>query len=267
MKNWIVVILLILNLLSCEKLRDEGSGNKENQGIPLISEEDYGTAGSWKYSYNQNNLPEVIRRKWSYQVFFYEKDNRLTGYDIYEDPGIYSSDWSKAQAAMNRKEWVSPLNTKKSLQTTFAYEEGKILIAKTTPYQINASHEIYTYIDYDLNDRIIKQTYESGFTTFSYDNAGNLIKREQYYLVNGQYVLIVKHDYEFDDNPNPFIVFNKIPQPGKYSNKNNIIRETVTFYENGIAGDIQVNETSYEYNEKGYPISRDGLVTYRYYPE
>ena len=55
-------------------------------------------------------------------MYNYDANNRLTSMDLYEDPGIYSSNWEIADAAINRTEWVSPENTQKSAITSYNYE-------------------------------------------------------------------------------------------------------------------------------------------------
>ena len=60
--------------------------------------------------------------------------------------------------------------------------------------------------------------------------------------------------YEFDKKNNPFKVFKRLLLPGKYTNENNIIKKTVTLYFDVSGVDkVQVTESTYEYNNEGYP--------------
>jgi len=54
--------------------------------------------------------------------------------------------------------------------------------------------------------------------------------------------------------------------PGKYTNQNNITKETYTihFEVDPWSENIHVAENSYEYNEQGYPVKVNGNVTYVY---
>ena len=56
-------------------------------------------------------------------------------------------------------------------------------------------------------------------------------------------------------------------KPGLYSNTNNIIKETYTLHfevDDDIEA-VQITENSYEYNEEGYPIRKNGNTEYVYY--
>ena len=54
--------------------------------------------------------------------------------------------------------------------------------------------------------------------------------------------------------------------PGIYTNVNNIINETYTINSNTVpaSNKIQVTGNSYAYNTNGYPVSKNGNVSYIY---
>ena len=53
--------------------------------------------------------------------------------------------------------------------------------------------------------------------------------------------------------------------PGIYTNENNIVKETLTLMDNTPGVDsIQVTESTYEYNDQGYPVTKDGFIRYEY---
>jgi hypothetical protein len=54
--------------------------------------------------------------------------------------------------------------------------------------------------------------------------------------------------------------------PGINTNQNNIIKETYTIHLTANEGsdNVKVTENKYEYNKAGYPISKNGNITYIY---
>jgi hypothetical protein len=54
--------------------------------------------------------------------------------------------------------------------------------------------------------------------------------------------------------------------PGLYTNTNNIIKEVYTLYSDvdGSVENVMVWESSYEYNEMGYPVRKNGELEYIY---
>jgi len=72
-------------------------------------------------------------------------------------------------------------------------------------------------------------------------------------------------EFEFDHQKNPFKAFNRILTPGKYTNENNIVKETLTLNVEVPGVDkVQVTNSSYEYNEFGYPVLKDNMIRYEY---
>ena len=64
--------------------------------------------------------------------------------------------------------------------------------------------------------------------------------------------------YEFDNKNNPYQVFACEGNPGIYTNKNNIIKETSVSY-NGTAESSSAELHTYEYNSLDYPVKIDKL--------
>ena len=62
------------------------------------------------------------------------------------------------------------------------------------------------------------------------------------------------YEYEFDTKINPYQFFGNIPDlSGKYTNTNNVLKDTYTL--TGYPTGLSVPENSYEYNDEGYPVS------------
>jgi YD repeat-containing protein len=180
---------------------------------------------------------------------------------MYEDPGIYSSKWETADAAIHRTTWVSPENSLKSLIVKYEYNNDTLSQRVYMPLSKDASHLSYYTYSLDDSGRIIRETGEGGFVENIYDEAGNLKERRQYR--DGK--LVALKTFTFDDHPNPFIVFKCTAIPGRYTNANNILSETQITYDNEGAVETDLTESySYDYNLTGYPVKRNDKVTYEY---
>jgi hypothetical protein len=264
MKNgWIVLLLTIFFIgISCEK---EITPAIENQGMPLITREIYSDDTYNVFTYNEQNLLKEKKSKWSYNIYKYDANNRLISMDLYEDPGIYSSIWEIADAAIHRTEWVSPENTQKSAISSYNYQ-NQIPESISVLRIPSGTHDMSAF-QCDDKGRIVNQVFYSedtpiGRIAYSYDVWGNVSREEQY--ANGK--LVSTHLYEYDKKHNPFKVFRHLLTPGINTNENNIIKETQK-----LAGSddpnyitVQVIESAYEYNSLDYPVLKDGYIRYEY---
>jgi len=263
----VMPVVFITAFVCCEK---EKPLLLENQESLLLTREIYSDQLTYEYTYNNQNLLKERKSKYFYASYSYDSDNQLTSYDMYEDSRIYSSDWTTAQEAMKRDEWVNPENTEISGRGFYIYSHGKL--AKIEVQRFPNDYKNTSEFELDENGRISKQTFyskdnPSGTIEFTYDDSGNLILKQQFDLVDGTAVLSTSTAYEFDNKKNPFRAFKRLLLPGNYTNQNNIIKETLTlffevpgFENNGI----QVQESVYEYNEQGYPVLKDNLIRYEY---
>jgi hypothetical protein len=264
MKNELFVFLLfaLFTTVSCEK---EISPTVENIGVPLIVKEIYSDDLYNEFTYNEQNLLKERKSKWIYTLYHYDVNNRLTSVDMYEDQRIYSSNWVTSQSAMNRTDWVTPENTEKSARTTYTYR--KQFLESITVLRIPGGAQNKSTFEYDDNGRIISEVIYSvgevaGRIVYSYDESGNVSKEEQYY---GE-ALSSTRLYEYDNKHNPFAVFGHLLTPGIYTNANNIIKETQILANNTDPNieTVHVTESVYEYNDQGYPVTKNGFIRYEY---
>jgi hypothetical protein len=264
----ILFIILISSLIvSCEK---DKQPLVENEDMELISKILLNGELHQEYIYNNQNLITEEKSKFFYTGHSYNDDNQLVRSEFYLDPGMFSSYWEIAQAAMNRTEWVNPSNSTKSLTQEFEYDKKNLLIKKTY-VRPSSSYSEYMTFTYD-NDRISRQTMYwqnniSGYIDFFYDSSGNLTKEEKYGIVEGGAPeLWTTHEYEFDNMKNPYYAFRHLRTPGKYTNPNNIVKETYTihFEVDAFIEKVQIIENSYEYNDKGYPVKVNKETEYVY---
>jgi hypothetical protein len=254
-------------LSSCEK---EKQLIVENTGIPLISKVLIDGVSYYEYTYNNANLLNEEKSKFHYTRHNYNDNNLLTTSEFYIDPATFSSDLHVIEASMNRKEWVNPDNTAKSLTQTFDYcRDGKS--ARITYIRPSVSDSEYSEFTFE-NERISRQTMYwqnviSFYIDYIYDGKGNLIKESKYHVSStGITELWTTTEYEYDNMHNPFLAFKRLLTPGKYTNPDNITKETYTlnFDVDPSVEKVHITENSYEYNDKGYPVKVNGVTEYVY---
>ena len=267
MKRIVLLLFFALMLFSCEK---ETYLSVENSDIPLLSKIKVDGKLFLEYGYNYANLVTEEKTKFHYTRHFYNDDNQLKTSEFYMDPAMFSSLWSVVEAAMNRKEWINPDNTEKSLTQTFDYNDNGQLARKTytRPSVTNSEYSEFTFD----NDRISRQTMYwqnemSFYIDYIYDEKGNLIKESKYRVpLTGIAELWTTKEYEYDNMHNPFLAFKRLMSPGKFTNPNNITKETYTLYfeVDQWTQKVSVISNSYEYNDKDYPIKVNGEAEYVY---
>jgi hypothetical protein len=261
------IIFFITTLYSCEKYSQSSIENGDSDLIykVIIDGEIYKV-----YSYNKSNLLTEEKTKFHYTRHTFNRSNQIIKSDFYMDNAMFSSNSTVFQGAMNRKEWVDPGNTDKSLTQIFEYDDETHLTKKIfiRPVLTNTEYSVFTY----ENDRISKQTMYwnnviSGYINFLYDENGNLSRQEKYLIPpDGSTELSTTTEYEYDNMKNPFQVFKQLLTPGIYTNQNNILKEiyTINFEVDSFVEKVQITENTYEYNNKGYPVRVNGITEYIY---
>jgi hypothetical protein len=217
----------------------------------------------------RNNQIEE-KNKFHYAKHTYNDMNQLITSDFYWDISMASSDSRVIEAAMNRKEWVSPENTPKSISHKLEYNSEEQLIRKS---YIRPSSNIPDFMEFLYeNDRIVRATgyYNnsiSGYTDYLYDKDGNIIKQTKYLISSaGIAELSTTTEYEYDNMHNPYLSFKRLITPCIYTNPNNITKEicTLNFDVDPSIEKVQIIEFTYEYNPNGYPIKVNGETEYVY---
>ena len=262
---WIFIMLLILP--SCEK---DKQSITENTDTPLIGQILADGELFKVFEYNEANLVTEEKTKFTYTRHHYNDNNQLTKSEFYMDPAMWSSLGTVVEAAMKRKEWISPDNTEKSLTQSFDYNDEGQLVRKTyiRPSVNNSEYSEFTW----ENDRITRQTMYwkdtlSGYIDYFYDEDGNLIKEVKYRVPDsGIAELSTTKEYLFDNMRNPFRAFKRLMTPGIYTNLNNILKETYTihFEVDRWTEKVSTIENSYEYNHIGYPVMVNREAEYIY---
>jgi len=257
-----LLFFALLFNISCEK---DIAPVVENTGVPLITKELFSDDLYTEFTYNEQNLLKERKSKWFYTLYHYDANNRVTSYDLYEDPGIFSSNWATSQAAWNRTDRVNPENTGKSAVASYTYKN--LMLESVIILRIPGGAQNKSTYEYGEKGRIVTEVFYSegeamGRIEYTYDESGNVSREEQYY---GE-ALSSTRLYEYDNKHNPFMVFSHLLSPGVYTNANNIIKETQILANNTDPGiqTIQVTESTYEYNGQGYPVTKNGNIRYEY---
>jgi hypothetical protein len=267
MKKIALICVFSLIFFSCEK---DKQLIVENTDIPLLSKVLVAGVPYYEYVYNATNLLSEEKSKFHYTKHNYNDKNLLTTSDFYVDPAMFSSDSRIVEESMTRKEWVNSDNTAKSLTKSFDYNDKDQLIRVTynRPSVSNSEYSEFTF----ENDRISRQTMYwqnelSYYTDYLYDERGNLIKETKYRVPStGIAELWTTTEYEYDNMRNPFQSFKRLMTPGKFTNQNNITKETYTihFEVDQWTQKVSIINNLYEYNDKGYPIKVNGEAEYAY---
>lgn len=118
MKKNLLIFIILVFFIACET---DKQFIIKNTDIPLISRVLIGDEIYMEYSYNDANLLIEEKSKFHYSKHFYNNNNQLVASDIYWDMRIASSNSRVLEEAMNRKEWVNPDNTPKSISHVLEY--------------------------------------------------------------------------------------------------------------------------------------------------
>ena len=267
-------LLFVAIFLSCKKedlSNGLGSGNSGNTATLIISKVLIDNQCANEYVYNDSNLVTTEKSKFDFTINHYNALGQLASTDFYGNDDILSSDAQVVQAAMNSSDWVTSANGVKGGSLTYYYNDNGQLIktAYTRPLLTGSENSEFIY---DASNRISRQTMywenaATGYIDYSYDGKGNLIKEMLYNLSSGGTAeLITTTQYEFDSKQNPFKSTSRFLVPGIDTNPNNVIKETYTIHLSQDQGSdkIQTTQTTYVYNTKGYPITKNGNISYIY---
>jgi hypothetical protein len=267
MKKILVLIIISMAFFSCEKEQYLYSWNKD---VPLLSEVMIEGETYLEYSYTAANLISEEKSRFFYTKHTYDDNNLLVKSEFYLDPGIFSSSSFDLEATMNRKEWVNAENSTKNLTKTYEYNDNgqlyRMNFIRSSGY--GSEYSEYTW----TNDRISRQSMYrlkalTGYIDFQYDDRGNLIKQTQYYVPDsGIPELTTTTQYEYDYMGNPYRAFSTLMLPGRYTNPNNIVKETYTihFEVDQSIQKVQITSNTYKYSKEGYPVKVNGEAEYVY---
>jgi hypothetical protein len=267
-------LLFVAIFFSCKKedlSTGLSSGNSGNTAALIISKVLIDNQCANEYMYNDSNLVTTVKSKFDFTIHHYNALGQLSSTDYYGNDDILSSDAQVVQAAMNSSVWVTPANGVNGGSLTYIYNNTGQLIKTTYSRPLLTNFE-YSEFTYDAKNKISRQTMywdnsATGYIDYSYDSKGNMIKEMLYNLPSsGTAELITTTQYEFDSKLNPYKSFSKTLSPGIDTNPNNILKETYTIHlsQNQGTDKAQITQTTYTYNTMGYPITKNGNISYIY---
>lgn len=270
-KLFTFLLIFVVALLSCKKEYIADPAAPGNVYVPKLAKILVDNAASYEYVYNDSNLIRQEKSKFDFTLHHYNAKGQLSYTEYYDNDAILSNDQSVSETAINNVAWVTMESGKKSSVISYLYNDNGQLI-KTNTVRPGSECSEYSNFTYDANNRITRQTmyFENivtGYIDYEYDAKGNMTSEKLYNTpADADPELITSTAYSFDSEPNPMRANSKLLIPGMNSNPNNITKETYTIYFTAEQGtnDVQITENAYKYNGLGYPVSRNGDVTYVY---
>ena len=275
MKFKIITFCLLFTgiFFSCKKeelSNVRNSGTSGNSYVALLSKVIIDNQSVYEYIYNDSSRITQEKSKFHFIAHHYNSKGQLATTLFYGNDDILSSDLLVSQTAINSNVLVTLESGKKGGLITYEYDGNSKLTKTTYSRPLSASSE-YSEFSYN-NNRISRQTMywnktASGYIDYSYDARGNLIKEMLYNLpISGVAELITSTQYTFDNESNPYKSTSRLLIPGINTNQNNIIKEAYTIHLSAGQGadKVQITETLYEYNAMGYPVKKNGNVSYLY---
>jgi YD repeat-containing protein len=267
-------LLFITLFFSCKKedlSNGLETGNKPDYSVPLLSKVLIDNQAAYEYVYNDSSQLVAENSKFNFNINQYNALGQLASTDYYGNDAILSSDAQVVQAALSSTIWVCSTTGVKGGTLSYNYNDKGQLIKTSYSRPVTTSSE-YSEFTYNANGKISRQTMywadaATGYIDYTYDSKGNMVKEALYNLPSsGAAELITTTQYEFDSKLNPYKLAGKILIPGENTNPNNIIKETYTIHINPDQGpdNVLVTQTTYTYNNLGYPVTENGNTTFIY---
>jgi hypothetical protein len=233
MKNFtFLFIIVFLCFTMCKK------GDKNENlcySSTLISQVNSGESAVHGLTYNSNCLIYESTEPFVYKKFSYDDRNILKKVEMAYSFNPFSCVMIPGQSLES-----DPRKASISQFSEFEYNDALRLTKKSNYFINNDKIQLTSWQTYEYeNENIVKaslfntQGKVTMYNNYTYDNNGNIIRDDQYSNYS-----VVKLDrtmlYEYDNKNNPYRVFAGEGTPGKYTNRNNIAKETYISY-NGTA--------------------------------
>ena len=257
MKTYLFLIIVVsLCFSSCKK---ENKNENLCYSSTLMSQVNSADVAVRGLTYNSNCLIYESTEPFMYKRFSYDAKNILSKVEMAYSYSPFSCVMIPGQSAES-----DPRKAEISEYSEFEYDDALKLIKKSNYFVNNGNPYLTSYQTYDYdNNKIVKlSTFNSQglltqYNDYKYDDSGNMTRMDQYWNLP---VLKLRGTiiYEFDSKNNPYQVFACEGNPGIYTNRNNIIKETIISYD-GTAESSSANLYEYEYNNLDYPVKINGM--------
>ena len=250
MKRFAVSIIIIIFCFSACKKESENFCYSNT----LISQVNSGDLAVHGLTYNSNCLIYESTEPFFYKRFSYNSQNILVKVEEATSFSSFSCVMIPGQSLES-----DPRKASISIFSEFEYDDALRLTRKSNYFVNNGHPQLTSYETYEYaDDNIVKlSTFNPQgrlleYHDYVYDNSGNITKDDHY--TNTSTIKLINTDIcEFDNKNNPYQVFACEGIPGKYTNKNNITKQTSVSYV-GIAESRTSKQFTYEYNNLDYPV-------------
>jgi hypothetical protein len=253
-KSALLLVVILLCFTDCKK---EGTPEILCYSNTLISQVNSGDLAVHGLTYNSNCLIYESTEPYMYERYSYDNQNRLKKVEVAVSFSAFSCVMIPGQSLES-----DPRKASVSQYSEFEYNDASLLIKKTNYFISGGHHNLGSFQTYDyLNDKIVKSNTfnpQGELTTYheyTYDERGNVI-RDDLYTKSPTMKLFLTMTYAYDNKNNPYQIFAAEGNPGKYTNKNNIVSET-SEYLTTLSKETRTNV--YEYNDLDYPVKINNL--------
>jgi hypothetical protein len=259
MKNYsLLLIIVFLCFTNCNK---EDKNENLYFSDTLISQVYSGNLAVHGFTYNSEYLIRESTEPFVYKKFTYDSRNLLKKVEM-----AYSFSSFSCVMIPGQSQETDPRKASISQYSEFEYNDSSLLTKKSNYFINNGNPQLTSFQTYEyLNGNIKKistfnpQGLLTGYHDYNYDDRGNMIRDDQY-SNNSGIKLVHTVTFDFDNKNNPYLVFACEGDPGKYTNRNNIVNEiSVSYLYNGIPQSSVTRTNVYEYNSLDYPVKINEL--------
>ena len=268
--SFLISFVLMLFMYSCTSELDNIGYDADNEHIKSVS-----ANGAIVQNYLYNQTGEIIEDNCIiyFSKYIYDENGRLIKVESAHDQSMYSS----SSFTERRTEFMTSKNSAVDHYDLYHYDNvGRL--SEVEHYFLRGTDFEYismTTFEYEGGYIVRENLHNStgqitSYRVYTYDTHGNVTCKKYYYSnhIDSKYELSSETLYKYDNYNNPYRIYNILGSPGIHSNANNIIETNTIRYDDipGIDKESS-SKTTYEYNEKGYPIkeiAENGEFEYHY---
>ena len=267
--SFLTFLVLSVLMYSCSSDLDDLGYSTDKDHIKSIS-----SNGTIQHRYYYDQTGKIIEENclFYFKKYIYDEKKRLVKVESAFDHNMYSSLYIPP-----RTEFMTSKNSAVDSYDLFHYDETGRL--SKTEHFFNETGKVFEYrsmrkFEYKGGNIIRENLHNptgqiTQYHVYTYDENGN-VTCDKYYsnLFGSKDELISETFFKHDNYKNPYRILSMTISPGLFTNANNII-ETYTIRYDDIPGidNAPSSKTTYEYNEKGYPvkeITKDSVFEYNY---
>jgi hypothetical protein len=238
------------------------------------------TPGNTNYA-----ISKIVHEGKTVTQFLYTKTGKLAEYQSFyfcdrytydDNDRLVTSESASGSGSFGRENLMTSENSTFTLYYTYEYDQDGLLKCRMNYKQYDGVYEFlsknnYEYQDgkiYKINTLNAKDTIIN-FAIYAYDVNGNVTNEKHYsniYIDGPEAALQYEFSYKFDNKNNPFRIFKETAQPGLYTDANNRVERSSTFYYHSQGtNNFSTSIMSYDYNSKGFPVKiTEGNTVYNY---